>query len=104
MNDFTEAFPAALELTDHDTVLQIAWDDGHLSRHRLAVLRAACPCASCRGHHPSQSLDLQPEQFADIRLSDLAPVGRYAYSLVFSDAHSTGIYTLKFLREFPNSA
>jgi DUF971 family protein len=31
-------------------------------------------------------------------------VGRYAYNLVFSDGHSTGIYTLKFLRELPNSA
>ncbi|MFN7926593.1 MAG: DUF971 domain-containing protein [Blastocatellia bacterium] len=104
MNDFSEAFPAALELTDNDTVLQIVWDDGHTSRHRLDVLRAACPCASCCGHHPSQSLNLQPAQFAGIRLSDLAPVGRYAYNLVFSDAHSTGIYTLKFLHELPNSA
>lgn len=104
MNDFTEAFPESLELTDNDTVLQIGWDDGHLSRHQVNVLRAECPCASCRGHHPSQSLNLQPEQFTDIKLTDLAPVGRYAYNLVFSDAHSTGIYTLKFLRELPNSA
>ncbi len=104
MNDFTEAFPVSLELTDNDSVLQIVWDDRHISRHRLDVLRADCPCASCRGHNPSQSLNLQPEQFADIKLADLAPVGRYAYSLVFSDAHSTGIYTLKFLRELANSA
>lgn len=104
MNDFTEAFPESLELTDNDTVLQIGWDDGHLSRHQINVLRAQCPCASCRGHHPSQSLNLQPEQFTDIKLTDLAPVGRYAYNLVFSDVHSTGIYTLKFLRELPNSA
>lgn len=104
MSDFTEAFPESLELTDNDSVLQIVWDDGHTSRHRIAVLRAECPCASCRGHHPSQSLNLQPEQFADIQLTDMAPVGRYAYNLVFSDGHSTGIYTLKFLRELANSA
>ena len=104
MSDFTEAFPASLELTDHDSVLQIVWDDEHTSRHRLDVLRAQCPCAGCRGHNPSQSLNLQAVQFAGIQLSDLAPVGRYAYSLVFSDAHSTGIYTLKFLRELANSA
>jgi DUF971 family protein len=104
MSDFTEAFPEALELTDNDSVLQINWDDGHTSRHRVTVLRAECPCASCRGHHPSQSLNLQPEQFTDIQLTDLAPVGRYAYNLVFSDGHSTGIYTLKFLHGLPNSA
>jgi DUF971 family protein len=104
MNDFTEAFPTSLALTEDDSVLQIDWDDGHTSRHRLAVLRAECPCAQCRGHQPSPSLDLQSEQFAAIRLTDLAPVGRYAYNLVFSDAHNTGIYTLQFLHELANSA
>lgn len=104
MNDFSEAFPETLELTDNDSVLQIVWDDGHTSRHRLDVLRAECPCANCRGHNPSQSLNLKPEQFPNIKLTDLAPVGRYAYNLVFGDAHSTGIYTLKFLHELQNSA
>ena len=104
MSNFTEAFPEALGLTDNDTVLQIIWDDGHTSRHRLDVLRAECPCANCCGHSPEQSLNLQPEQFPGIQLTDLAPVGRYAYNLVFSDAHSTGIYTLQFLRALENSA
>ena len=98
------AFPAALEMTDEDSVLQISWDDGHVSRHRLDVLRAACPCAHCKGHAPEQSLNLQPEQFAGVTLTDMAAVGRYAYHLVFSDRHDTGIYTLKMLYEIANSA
>ncbi len=97
-------FPEALELTDDDSVLQITWDDGHVSRHRLDVLRAECPCAHCKGHAPEQSLNLTPEQFSGIKLLDLAAVGRYAYHLVFSDTHNTGIYTLKMLYEIPNSA
>jgi DUF971 family protein len=97
-------FPEALELTDDEAVLQIVWDDGHISRHRLDVLRAECPCAHCKGHAPEQSLNLTPEQFSGIKLLDLAPVGRYAYHLVFSDQHDTGIYTLKMLYELPNSA
>ncbi|MBK9315207.1 MAG: DUF971 domain-containing protein [Acidobacteria bacterium] len=100
----TAAFPESLELTDDNAVMQITWDDGHLSRHRLDVLRAACPCAMCQGHSPSQSLNLKPDQFPDIRMMDLAPVGRYAYHLVWSDGHDTGIYTLKMLREMENSA
>jgi DUF971 family protein len=99
-----EAFPEAIELTDHDSVLQLAWDDGHVSRHRLDVLRSRCPCAQCQGHHPSQSLNLKPEQFPGIRILDFAPVGRYAYHIVWSDHHDTGIYTLKLLRELENSA
>ncbi len=100
----TEAFPESLELTDGDSVLQIAWDDGHVSRHRLSVLRAECPCASCKGHHPSQSLNLKAEQFTDIRLTDIAAAGRYAYSIAWSDGHTTGLYTLRMLREMENSA
>lgn len=98
------AAPVALALTDDDAVLEIAWDDGRTSRHRLEALRAACPCAVCQGHHPSQSLNLQAEQFSGIRLTDLAPVGRYAYHLVWSDGHNTGIYTLKMLYELESSA
>ncbi|MFN7948577.1 MAG: DUF971 domain-containing protein [Blastocatellia bacterium] len=100
----TEAFPESIELTDDDSVLQIVWDDGHTSRHRLDVLRAACTCAECQGHHPSQSKNLKPEQFPDIRIVDFAPVGRYAYHIVWSDHHASGYFTLAFLRELENSA
>ncbi len=103
-NSSNEAFPESLELTDEDSVLQIRWDDGHQSRHRLDTLRAACACAVCQGHHPSQSLGLKPEQFPGIRIADLAPVGRYAYHIVWSDGHDTGIYPLKSLYQMPNSA
>jgi len=94
-----EAFPESIELTDDDSVLQIVWDDGMKSRIRLDVLRAACPCAVCQGHHPSQSQNLRPEEFPGIRITDIATVGRYAYHIVWSDGHDTGIYTLKILRE-----
>ena len=99
-----KAFPEALDLTDDDSVLQIKWADGHTSRHRLDVLRSLCPCAQCQGHHPSQSLNLTPEQFTNIRITDLAAVGSYAYTIVWSDGHNTGIYTLAFLRELQSSA
>jgi DUF971 family protein len=102
--DFSEAFPQSLELTDDDSILQIVWDDDHTSRLRLDALRAACSCAVCKGHHPSQSLNLKPEQFSDIRIADIAPVGRYAYHIVWSDGHDTGIYTLNTMREMENSA
>lgn len=104
MTPETSAFPESLTLTDDDGVLEIKWDDGHTSRHRLDVLRAACPCARCQGHSPEESLNLQPAQFSGIKLTDLAPVGRYAYNFVFSDGHNTGIYTLRFLRELENTA
>ncbi len=103
-NSYNHHFPDALALTDDNQVLQVTWDDQHVSRHRLDVLRAECPCAHCQGHSPEQSLNLTAAQFADIQLTDMAVVGRYAYNLVFSDGHNTGIYTLKILYELTNSA
>ena len=99
-----EVFPESIELTDDDSVLQIVWDDGQTSRHRLDTLRASCACAVCQGHHPSQSLNLKAEEFTGIKITDMAPVGRYAYHIVWSDGHDTGIYTLKRLRELESSA
>ena len=100
----SQPFPEAIALTDDDSVLEISWDDGHKSRHRLNVVRSLCPCAQCQGHMPSQSLNLKPEQFEGIQLVEIAPVGRYAYNLVWSDGHNTGIYTLEFLRQLENTA
>src|SRR5262245_3348831 len=100
----TSAFPESIDLTDNDSILQIIWDDGQVSRLRLETLRAACACAVCKGHHPSQSLNLKPEQFPGVRITDMAPVGRYAYHIIWSDGHDTGIYTLKMLRETQDSA
>ncbi|MFZ4792905.1 MAG: DUF971 domain-containing protein [Blastocatellia bacterium] len=92
-----EPYPESIELIEGESVLLLGWDDGSSSRIHLDALRAACPCAMCQGHHPSQSLNLQSSQFPDIRIIDLAPVGRYAYHIVWSDGHDTGIYTLRML-------
>ncbi|MFB3073931.1 MAG: gamma-butyrobetaine hydroxylase-like domain-containing protein [Candidatus Methylomirabilales bacterium] len=34
----------------------------------------------------------------EIRIAQMAPVGRYALSFTWSDGHSTGIYSFDFLR------
>lgn len=99
-----EAFPESLALSDDNSILEIVWDDGRQSRLRLDVLRAACACAMCQGHHPSQSLNLKPEHFPGVQITDIAPVGRYAYHIVWSDGHDTGIYTLKMLYDLGSAA
>jgi DUF971 family protein len=34
-----------------------------------------------------------------LSISGMQPVGQYAYKIVFSDGHDSGIYTLEYLRE-----
>jgi DUF971 family protein len=81
--------------------LVIEWSDGHRSTYTWAHLRANCPCAGCR-----EERDKPPDPFRILKPSDLVPlapvsmprVGRYAYKIVWSDGHETGIYTLENLR------
>ena len=85
--------------------LTINWSDGHQSVYPFALLRHACPCASCRGGHEYMSSEPDPVVFslADedtpaTRLSNLEAVGAYALTPLWEDGHHFGIYTWHYLR------
>jgi DUF971 family protein len=42
---------------------------------------------------------LSPAEVAPLAVTGMRPVGQYAYGIEFSDGHSSGIYTLEYLRE-----
>ena len=75
--------------------------DGHRSVLTWKHLRANCPCAGCR-----EEREKPPDPFRILKSSELVPlapvamtpVGRYAYKIVWSDGHDTGIFTLEHLR------
>jgi DUF971 family protein len=73
----------------------ITWDDGHSSTFPLDYLRSWCPCASCQGHDPVHKyLDLTGQQMTHIEA-----VGNYALAPTWDDAHNTGIYSFRLLRQ-----
>ena len=92
--------PVALSKDGPDR-LRVEWNDGHQSVYTWKHLRAHCPCASCR-----EEREKPPDPFKILKPSDLVPlapvsmprVGRYAYKIVWSDGHDTGIFTLEHLR------
>jgi DUF971 family protein len=94
-------YPTSIEMPDAGH-LAIVWNDGRRSLYAISRLRNVCPCATCREKR-SQPPPLLPVLAAGeaqpLRLVDLKPVGNYAYGLAFSDGHSTGIFSLDFLRE-----
>jgi DUF971 family protein len=98
------AQPTKLELEGPST-LRITWSDGQVRDYALRELRDKCPCATCREKRnapPPSSLQLHVISAAEaqpLRITAMKPVGNYAYSIDFSDGHSTGIYTLESLRE-----
>ncbi len=89
--------------------IKIDWTDGHHSDFPLALLRDKCPCATCTGAHgttpqPSNYMageepkEMFPMFKPALRMTQVEEMGRYAIRIVWSDGHSTGIYSYDHLR------
>lgn len=97
--------PKKITLNKKEQYLEIAWQDGHLSQYPFSLLRAACPCATCRGGHENMRSEPDPLVF-DMTLADtpatkveqVEMAGQYAITIHFQDGHHYGIYTWHFLR------
>lgn len=86
-------------------VLTIHWSDGHISNYPFHLLRAACPCAVCRGGHenmrpePDEAVfDIQLPDSPATRMKNLAAVGSYGLMFEWQDGHHDGIFHWNFLR------
>lgn len=87
-------------MQEGDTGLRIKWGDGRECFYTAAALRRACPCAQCVNEWTGQRV-LNPEAVPDeLRIEEIAIVGRYALNFRWSDQHETGIYSFRLLREF----
>ena len=64
------------------------------------ICASSCPCAGCRKERLQANplRVLKPSELLPLRPVSLTPVGLYAYKIVWSDEHDTGIYTLEHLR------
>lgn len=87
------------EITIGDQAIVILWNDGHRSSYPHRYLRLRCPCAGCIDEmtgRPTLDPDSVP---AEVVAIDHLPVGNYGMQFLWSDAHYTGIYTYRALRE-----
>jgi DUF971 family protein len=92
-----ERVPTAITLHQKSRVLEIAFADGHSFRLPYEFLRVYSPSAEVRGHGPGQEVLQTGKREVEIRA--LEPVGSYAVQPVFSDGHSTGIFSWNYLYE-----
>jgi DUF971 family protein len=83
----------------------VNWDDGHVSVYPFGLLRAACPCAQCRGGHENMSAEPDSDVFQQkledslaTRINNVKAVGSYALTIVWEDGHDYGIYNWHYLR------
>jgi ATP-binding protein involved in chromosome partitioning len=89
--------PKSIKATEGN--LTIVWNDGHESIYSGRSLRLACRCAACVDEWTHESL-VQPDQIpAIVKPEKIEVVGNYALHFIWSDGHSTGIYSYDSLRE-----
>lgn len=94
-----------INVTKSKKEFTVSWNDGHTSVYPFGLLRAACPCASCRGGHenmksePDESVfTMQMEDSQSTRIANVVAVGSYALTIVWEDGHDYGIYNWHYLR------
>ncbi len=76
----------------------ITWNDDVEHVFSAADLRKVCPCAACVSETTGQRMHDPGTVPENLEQSNLKLVGNYALDMLFSDGHSTGIFTFQFLR------
>ena len=92
-----ERVPVEIRLHQKSRVLEMVFSDGRSFRLPYELLRVYSPSAEVRGHGPGQEVLQTGKRNVEIRA--LEPVGSYAVQPLFSDGHSTGIYSWEYLYE-----
>jgi DUF971 family protein len=89
----------AVDLAPGERELRITWDDGKVTSVSARALRQQCPCAECVDEWTRQRTFDPAKVPEDMKILRMSPVGNYALSFTFADAHQTGIFNWGFLRE-----
>lgn len=89
--------------------IQIDWKDGHKSDYGNVYLRDHCPCAGCTGSHGTEPRPKMGEMKSSdspfqmyqprMKMVSVEPTGNYGIRIVWSDGHSTGIYSFDHFRK-----
>jgi DUF971 family protein len=97
--------PANITANRQALEMTVTWSDGHTSIYPFSLLRAACPCAQCRGGHENMKSEPDANVFK-VSLDDspathlvtVKATGSYAITIVWEDGHDYGIYNWHYLR------
>jgi DUF971 family protein len=98
----SEVWPTELRVHDHGRRLAISFDSGEHFILNAEYLRVESPSAEVKGHGPGQEQLVWGKR--NVAITKVEPIGTYAVRLIFSDSHSTGLFTWNYLaklgREF----
>ncbi len=89
------AWPEELRLGEGGTWLTVRFEGGTSHTFTAEFLRVESPSAEVKGHGPGQEVTVAGKRH--VKISSIEPVGNYAVRLVFSDGHSTGLYSWDYI-------
>jgi DUF971 family protein len=73
--------------------IEVIWSDDHQWLYPAAYLRRQCECAVCVHEITGERL-LDPESISEETIAEeMKLIGNYALKFVWSDGHSSGLYT-----------
>ena len=91
--------PWTRQATAEPGYICISWPDGTSSRIENRAVRLSCKCANCVDEFTGKPL-LDPTTVPDdIEAIEIAPLGHYAVSIVWSDGHASGIFSWNHLEK-----
>lgn len=89
--------PSELRVSKDRTLLTVTFPDEQPVELAAEMLRVMSPSAEVQGHSPDQRVLVFGKK--DVTIASLEPIGHYAVRIVFSDGHSTGLFTWTYLDE-----
>lgn len=89
------AWPDELHLGKDGSQLTVRYADGTSHAFTAEFLRVESPSAEVKGHGPGQEVTVAGKR--EVKITSIEPMGNYAVRLVFSDGHSTGLYSWEYL-------
>ena len=97
MAGLTSTTPAPTSLTVHQASrqLEVGFDDGAVFHIPFELMRVYSPSAEVQGHGPGQEV-LQTGK-REVGIEGPETVGHYAVQPVFSDGHSSGLFSWDYL-------
>ena len=87
------------EITHDQQKVVLTWSNGDTIQIEHKTLRASCTCALCVDELTGEKTLKESDIRADIQPLDILPLGHYAFSVRWSDGHSSSIYAYDMIKE-----
>ena len=92
-----EVTPTLIQKKNNGKYLSIHFDDNSKFNILSELLRVESPSADVQGHGGPKII---VRNKGNVLIDQIEPVGNYAIRIIFSDNHSSGIYSWELLQDF----